>query len=110
MVYTEHLLFFCESGIWYRPGRGCLHDQYLIKTLLSPGSQHLHLWSQLDAGGIKCVAPLRKKSWKIVPGSPRLCPMSPFQLFWFSFVFFYYNRSDAEFCNPPCDWPDCPGG
>ena len=47
MIYPEHLLSFWESGICYAPGRGCLHDKPLTKTLGAeslmsfPGGQHL---------------------------------------------------------------------
>lgn len=33
MVYAEHLLSSSESGMWYVPGRGYLHDHHWALSL-----------------------------------------------------------------------------
>lgn len=61
VVYAEHFFPSGSMEFCYVLGRGCLHNQFLIKTLDTeslmsfPGRHISCVLSQFDAGGIKDI-------------------------------------------------------
>lgn len=76
LCFPSVSLEFC-----FIPGRGCWHDQFLIKALGPQVSNGQHFTSvvKLMALGIKCATPVGDDSGKLAPGF--LWTLWPHQLF-----------------------------